>query len=44
MTCTSMDSSQQALQTNGKLFLFKFHIHFRITGRKQKNIQTNSKA
>ena len=31
----SMDSSWQALQTNGKLF-FKFQIRFRIIGRKQK--------
>ena len=28
-----MDSSQRALQTNGKLF-FKFSINFRISGQK----------
>ena len=39
-----MDSSQQALQTNGKLF-FKFGIRFRILGQKQPKIyQKNSDA
>ena len=36
-----MDSSRQALQTNGKFF---FQISFRYFGRKPKNIQTNSEA
>ena len=35
-----MDSSQQALQTNGKLF-FKFRIRSRNFGQKTKNIQIN---
>ena len=33
-----MDSSRQALQSNGKLF-FKFRISFRNIGRKPKNIE-----
>ena len=35
-----MESSRQALQTNGKLY-FKFRIRFQIIGRKPKNIRTN---
>ena len=37
-----MDSSQRALQTNGKLSI-KFRIYIRIFGRKLKIVQTNSK-
>ena len=40
MCFISIDSSRQALQTNGKLF-FKFQIRFRIIDRTPKNIQTN---
>ena len=35
MCCISIDSSQRALQTNGKFF----QNYFRINGRKPKNIQ-----
>ena len=38
-----MNSSQQALQTNGKFFL-KFRIRFRIFGRNPKFFQKNSEA
>ena len=38
-----MESSRQALHTNGKPFS-NFEIIFPIIGRKQKNIQTNSEA
>ena len=38
-----MDSSQQALQTDGKVF-FKFTNDFQIIGRKPKYIQMNRKC
>ena len=39
-----MNLSQRALQTNGKLFFFKFRISFRINGWKPKKFQTNKEA
>ena len=39
MCYISIDSSRQALQTYEKLFS-KFEFHFRIIGRKPKNIHT----
>ena len=38
-----MDSSQRALQTNGKIFS-NFKFVFELLDEKPKNIQTNSKA
>ena len=38
-----MDSSQRAVQNNGKLF-FKFQNSFQIFGRKLENIQMKSEA
>ena len=38
-----MDSSQQALLTNGKLFL-KFKLVFKLLAGNRKNIQTNSEV
>ena len=43
LCCLSMDSSQRALQTDGKPFL-KFKTNFRNFDRKPKNIQTNREA
>ena len=40
MCYISVDLSHRALQTNAKLFFFKFLFNFRIIGRKPKNIQT----
>ena len=42
MCCISMDSSQQALQTNEKLF-FKFQISFLNFAKKQKIFRKISK-